>query len=56
MEKILYPNHPVRYIITGHSEGGKSVFLSKLFLNSNNKYDKKYTSTHLVCIRIHIKN
>ena len=29
MEKFLYPNHPVRCIITGPSECGKSVFLNK---------------------------
>ena len=33
MEKFLYPNHPVRCIITGPSECGKSVFLTNLFLN-----------------------
>ena len=42
MEKILYPNHPVRYIITGPSESGKSVFLTKLILNINNEYIKIY--------------
>ena len=42
MEKILYPNHPVRCILTGPSECGKSVFLSNLFLNIINDYDKKY--------------
>ena len=42
MEKILYPNHPVKCIITGPSERGKSVFLTKLFLNINNEYNKIY--------------
>ena len=42
MEKILYPNHPVRCIITGPSECGKSVFLTNLVLNIINEYDKKY--------------
>ena len=42
MEKILYPNHPVRCIITGPSECGKSVFLTNLILNINNEYDKIY--------------
>ena len=42
MEKILYPNHPVRCIITGPSECGKSVFLTKLILNIINEYDKIY--------------
>ena len=39
---ILYPNHPVRCIITGPSECGKSVFLTNLILNKINEYDKIY--------------
>ena len=49
MEKILYPNHPCRVIITGPSNVGKSVFLTNLILNIINEYDKKYiysTSLH----------
>ena len=49
MEKNLYPNHPVRCIITGPSECGKSVFLTNLFLNIINEYDRIYiysTSLH----------
>ena len=42
MEKILYPNQPVRCIITGPSECGKSVFLTNLILNNFNEYDKIY--------------
>ena len=42
MEKFLYPNHPVRCIITGPSECGKSVFLTNLLLNIINEYDKIY--------------
>ena len=42
MERILYPNHPVRCIITGPSECGKSVFLTNLILNNINEYDKIY--------------
>ena len=42
MEKFLYPNHPVRCIITGPSECGKSVFLTNLILNIINEYDKVY--------------
>ena len=42
MDKILYLNHPVRCIITGLSECGKSVFLTNLILNINNEYDKIY--------------
>ena len=42
MDKILYPNHPVRCIITGPSECGKSVFLTILILYIINEYDKIY--------------
>ena len=42
MDKILYPTHPVRCIITGPSECGKSVFLTTLILNIINEYDKIY--------------
>ena len=42
MEKTLYPTHPVRCIITGPSECGKSVFLTNIILNIINKYDKIY--------------
>ena len=45
MEKILYPNHPVRCIITGPSECGKSLFLTNLILNIINEYDKVYISS-----------
>ena len=42
MEKILYPSHPCRCIITGPSECGKSVFLTNIILNIINEYDKIY--------------
>ena len=42
MDKILYPTHPVRYIITSSSECGKSVILTNLILNIINEYDKIY--------------
>ena len=42
MEIYLYTNHPVRCIITGPSECGKSVFLTYLILNIINNYDKIY--------------
>ena len=45
MDKYLYPNHPVRCIITGPSERGRSGSLKNLILNIINEY-KKYTSTH----------
>ena len=41
-DKFLYPNHPVRCIITGPSSSGKSVFLTNLILNIINEYDKIY--------------
>ena len=46
MEKCLYPNHPVRCIITGPSEGGKSVFPTNLIFININKYDKIYIYSH----------
>ena len=42
MEKILYPTHPVRCIITGPSSSGKSILLTNLNLNIINEYDKIY--------------
>ena len=42
MDKCLYPEHPLRCIITGPSECGKSVFLTNLILNIINEYDKSY--------------
>ena len=41
-EKLLYPTHPVRSLITGPSECGKSIFLTNLILNIINEYDKIY--------------
>ena len=40
MEKLLYPTHSVRCIVTGPSCYGKSVFLTSLFLNTLNENDK----------------
>ena len=42
MEKILYPTHPVRFIITRPSESGKSLFLTTIILNIINDYEKLY--------------
>ena len=42
MEKLLYPQHPFRCIITGPSNAGKSVFLTNSILNNNKEYDKIY--------------
>ena len=42
IDKILYPNRPVRCIISGPSCSGKSRFLSNLLLNIINEYNKIY--------------
>ena len=42
MERFVYPTHPLRCIICGPSNVGKSVFLSNLFLDIINDYDKIY--------------
>ena len=42
MEKLLSPKHPIRCIITGPSECGKSVFLTHLISSIINEYDKIY--------------
>ena len=39
---MLHPTHPVRCIITGPSECGKSVLLSNLILKIVNEFDKIY--------------
>ena len=40
IDNFLYRNHPIRCIITGPSECGKSVFLTNLILNNFNDYNK----------------
>ena len=42
MEKFRYPTHPLRCIICGPSNVGKSVFLTNLFLYIKNEYNKIY--------------
>ena len=42
MDKKLYPPHPVRCVISGPSEVGKSVFLTNIILNIIKEYDKIY--------------
>ena len=42
MEKILYPSHPCRCIITGPSNVVKTVFLTNIILNIINEYNKIY--------------
>ena len=42
MEKFLYPNHPLRCIITGPNNSCKSVFPTILFLNVINENDEIY--------------
>ena len=55
MEKFLYPNHLVRFIITGPSECAKSVFQTNvIYILSTNVI--KYRSIHQVFIRIYINN
>ena len=44
-ENIFYPFHPVRCMITGPSECGKSYFLTNLILKIVNEYDKKYINS-----------
>ena len=45
MEMFLHPTHPVRCIITRPSKSGKSVFLTNVFLNNINEYDKIYINS-----------
>ena len=68
MDRIPYPTHPVRSIITRHSECGKSVFLTKLILNKFNEFNtidicspslhqdlyQKLINCFSICIPIHI--
>ena len=42
IDKVLCRQHPVRCIITGPSEFGKSVFLTNIILNIINEYDKLF--------------
>ena len=42
MEKFLYPKHPLRCILPGPSESGKSVFLTNLISIIFNKIEKIY--------------
>ena len=41
-DKFLYPQGPVRCIVTCLSECAKSVSLTNLILNINNEYNKIY--------------
>ena len=40
MDKVLYPNHPLRCITCGPSSSGKSVLITKLLLNIIKEYEK----------------
>ena len=40
MEKILYPEIPIRCIISGKSNSGKSTLLFKILFNIINNFDK----------------
>ena len=42
MKKYFNPKHPVRCVITGPSECGISVILTKLILNLFNEYNRIY--------------
>ena len=42
MDKFLYPTHPVRCIITGPSQCGKTVFLTNLIVIIITEFDKIY--------------
>ena len=42
MENFLNTSHPVRCIITGPSECGKSVFLTNLFLCIFNEFHRTH--------------
>ena len=42
MDRILYPSHPCRCIITGPSNVGKTYFLTNIILNIINEYDNIY--------------
>ena len=55
MENFLYPQHPLRCIITGPSKSGKNVFLTNLILNIINDFDKIYIYTQSF-MKIYIKN
>ena len=43
MEKYLYPEKPVRCIISGKSASGKSTLLFKILFNIINEFDKVFT-------------
>ena len=42
MKKLFYPTHPVRCILTGPGESGKSVFLTNLKFKIVKEYEKLY--------------
>ena len=42
MKKLLHPNQPVRCIISGKSNSGKSSLLFKILFNIINEFDKIY--------------
>ena len=48
MELFFYPTHPVRCILTGTSECGKSVFLTNLILNKNKEFTKIYIDSPIL--------
>ena len=42
IEKLLYPQIPIRVIISGKSASGKSTLLLKILFNIINEFDKIY--------------
>ena len=55
MDKVLYPPHPLRCIITGPSNSGKTYFLTNIILNIINEYDKIYIYSPSVHQQLHEK-
>ena len=47
MEKLLYPQSPLRAIITGPSNSGKTHFLTNLILNIIDDFQKIYIYTYI---------
>ena len=43
MVKFFYPTHPVRCIIIGPKECGKSFFVTNLILNISNESEKTFS-------------
>ena len=55
MENFLYPTHPLRCIIMGLSNSGKTMILTNLILNIIKEFEK-YVSTVRPFIKIYTEN